>query len=266
MDAPVTVIVPSRDRYRDLRRCLLALVDCDTTLLHEVLVIDDGSQPRIGDASVPGLPVRVIRNARPQGAMRARSLGAGRASSPMLAFLDDDALPRADWLNRIAEELTPGRGGITGRVLPFDAGLVSKARQARYMERYRGLSHGESVDFFAGGNSAVWREAFLQAGGMTSAGPGGDNKLVAELERLGLSVHFVPSLVVVHRNGKGFSQAVRTAFGAGRHHDKPLSVPAALHRATQAVPGATPSVRLTNRVLNVAHLAGRCLPHSAKES
>jgi glycosyltransferase involved in cell wall biosynthesis len=260
----ITVIIPSRDRYRDLRRCLTALAECDTRLLHEVLVVDDGSRPRIGDAAaVGGLRVRVIRNPRSIGASPARSLGADHATSPVLAFLDDDALPRADWLTRIEAELTADRGAITGRVLPFDGGLVSQARQSRYEQRYRGLSAGQTVDFFAGGNSAVWRDAFLSARGVAVNAPGSDNDLVAGLADHGQAVHFVPAMVVVHRNGKGLTQAAANAFGSGRRNTEPLRLAAALRRAARPVPGNSTSVRLTNRALNIIHLAGRCMPRDA---
>jgi glycosyltransferase involved in cell wall biosynthesis len=261
----ITVIIPSRDRYRDLRRCLTALAECDTRLLHEVLVVDDGSRPRIDDAAaVDGIRVRVIRNPHSIGAAPARSLGADHATSPVLAFLDDDALPRADWLTRIDAELTADRGAVTGRVLPFDSGLVSQARQSRYDQRYRGLSSGQRVDFFAGGNSAVWRDSFLSARGVPIDAPGSDNDLVAGLTDRGLGVHFVPSMVVVHRNGKGVTQAARNAYGSGRRHPEPLQVDAALRHAIKPVPGNTASVRMTNRVLNIIHLAGRCMPRSAQ--
>ncbi|MFB4306217.1 glycosyltransferase family 2 protein [Actinomadura sp. GTD37] len=263
MAAPITVIIPSRDRYRDLRRCLLALAECDTAPLHEVLVVDDGSRPRVGDAvAVGGLPVRVLRNDRPLGATPARSLGAEHARSDIVAFLDDDALPRADWLTRIAAELTPGRGAITGRVLPFDSGLLSAARQSRYLERYRGLEPGQRVTFFAGGNGAVWRAEFLAARGTARDVPGADNDLVTGLAERGLGVHFAPAMVIVHRNGKGLVRAVRDAYGSG-HHARPLPVRDALRHAARPVPGPTAPVRLTNRMLNIAHLAGRSVPRAA---
>lgn len=258
--APVTVIVPSRDRYRDLRRCLAALAECDTNLLHEVIVIDDGSQPRITDAAaVPDLPVRVLRNEKPMGATPARSIAADHARSDVLAFLDDDAQPRADWLTRIVAELTADRGGITGRVLPFDSGLLSQARQSRYDERYRGLVAGQRVGFFAGGNGAVWREAFLAARGTAVNIAGADNDLVRGLADRGLGVHFAPSMVIVHRNGKGFGRAIRDAYSSGQHA-KPLPVLEAMKHATRRVPGASTPVRLTNWTLNLVHLAGRAVP------
>ncbi|MDL4816958.1 glycosyltransferase family 2 protein [Actinomadura opuntiae] len=265
MVAPITVIIPSRDRYRDLRRCLIALAECDGGLLHEVLVVDDGSRPRITDAVAVGdLPVRVLRNDRPMGATPARAHAADHARSPILAFLDDDALPRADWLTEIAAQLTPDRGAVTGRVLPFDAGLLSEARQSRYLERYRDLEPGQRVTFFAGGNSAVWRERFLAARGTAVNVPGSDNDLVSGLSRLGLGVHFAPSMVIVHRNGKGLLRALRDAYGSG-HHARPLPVRDALRDMARPVPGSSPQVRLTNRMLNLVHLAGRSVPRSTRQ-
>ncbi|WP_169750057.1 glycosyltransferase family 2 protein [Streptosporangium amethystogenes] len=258
MEPRITVIIPSRDRYRDLRRCLKALAECNTALLYEVLVVDDGSKPRIADAvEVAGLPIRLLRNPQPIGAMPSRSFAAEQAVSPVIAFLDDDALPRADWLDQIDRELTTDRGGVTGRVLPFDSGVVSRARQSRYLDRYRGLRPGQEVRFFAGGNGAVWREAFLAARGDVVNEPGSDNDIVAGLAAMGLSVNFVPTMVIVHRNSKGLMRAVRDAYGAGRRHPERLTMTVAVQQVLGSASGRDVQTRLVNWALNVVHLAGR---------
>ncbi|MEU6020735.1 glycosyltransferase family 2 protein [Micromonospora sp. NPDC047134] len=255
----VTVIIPSRDRPRDLRRCLLALRENDLRHLREVIVVDDASRVAVGDeVDLANLPVRVLRNDSPQGAMAARNRAAGEADSAILAFLDDDALPRQDWLSVIVTALDETRGGITGRVLPFDQGVVSRARQARYVQRYHALTEGQSVDFFAGGNSAAWRDLFDRAGGFSALGVGGDNSLVAGLERLGHPVCFVPDLVIVHRNGKGVLRAFQDAYHAGRSHPRPLPPGAILRDAIRARPApADPASRALNWALQVTHLVGR---------
>lgn len=260
----VTVIIPTQDRARDLRRCLRGLADNDTSRLAEVIVIDDGSRvPAAPLSGLPGVSVRVLRLPRSIGAMPARNLAAAEVRSPIMAFLDDDAVPTADWLTVICRELSPARAAITGRVLRFDRGLLSAARQARFDSRYATLALGDPVAFFAGGNSAIWSEVFHAVGGFQSSAVGGDNSIVQALGPLGAHVAFVPELIIQHRNGKGVRRAVLDAFGFGRSHPDRLGVREGLRsiRASAAtVAGERPSVRAVNWLLNAAHLIGRVGP------
>jgi glycosyltransferase involved in cell wall biosynthesis len=253
----VSVIIPTRNRPADLRRCLHALAECSTGALAQVIIVDDCSRPRVSDVYGPPLPIELVRLSQPRGATGARAVGVHRARARILAFLDDDALPRADWLDVIVDSFEGDRAAITGRVLPFDAGLMSRARQARYMRRYHDLEPGRPVTFFAGGNGAVLRQTFLDVGGMVGNGPGADNSLVLNLARAGLRVHFVPPMVVVHRNGKGLRTAVREAFGSGRHHPDRMGFPDLVVQSLRPGAGDALPERAVNSALNVVHLVGR---------
>lgn len=257
----ITVIIPTQNRPQDLRRCLFGLRDNDLQFLKEVIVVDDGSEIPLDTAvEVPDLPIRVIRNSTPKGAAACRNIAGMAAKSNIIAFLDDDAVPSPDWLKIITQELTPERGGITGRVLRFDTGLVSQARQARYNKRYATLTKGQTVDFFAGGNSAIWTDLFQKIGGFKRHGSGGDNCLVTDLKRQGYKVHFIPELVILHRNSKGLKKAIIEAYNSGRSHPKQISIPEALRKAAsfrESAVGDTKFVATFNWMLNVLHLAGR---------
>lgn len=99
----VTVVVPVYRRPEQLQR-LLAALDAQTLSpdRFEVVVADDGSP----DAPEPGArsyPVTVVR--QPDEGFRAaaaRNLGAGLASGRVIAFLDQDCVPAADYLERVA--------------------------------------------------------------------------------------------------------------------------------------------------------------------
>jgi glycosyltransferase involved in cell wall biosynthesis len=87
----VSVILPTRDRSRQLARALgSALAQRDVTL--EVLIVDDGSTDdtdrilsRISDPRV-----RRRRNAAPEGVSAARNVAISDARGRWIAFLDDD--------------------------------------------------------------------------------------------------------------------------------------------------------------------------------
>lgn len=260
-------MIPTRDRPYDLDNCLAALAECAQELatgpenasLHEVLVVDDASARPASTDGRHGLPVIVLRNVHRLGAGRSRGRGADTATGDILAFLDDDALPRGDWLTVIAG-LGSRRRAVTGRVLPFDQGLLSEARQARYDARYAALSPGAPVFFFAGGNSAIVTDLFREVGGFARSGAGGDNSLAETLAERGDPVLFEPNLVIAHRNGKGALKAASEALRAGYHHPDRMSLPAALAAVRSSAIGASWPVRWTNQTLGALHAVGRAAP------
>ncbi len=260
----VSVVIATRDRPADLARCLSGLYHVDRRLLVEVVIADDGSRRPVaaGLAATP-LPVRVLRVERSIGADAIRNLAARDAEGDHLAFLDDDAVCRSDWLTVIADQLSSDVA-VTGRVLRFDEGLVSRARQTRYDDRYRGLLPADRVRYFAGGNGAVRADAFHASGGFDPRAAGGDNTLAHRLTASGGSVRFRPDMVVAHRNSKGFCCAARAATLAGRATEAPPPAWTLLQSALRPASSGDPAVRALNTLLGLCHIAGQLLSRSER--
>lgn len=214
----VSIVIATRNRPSDVRHLLTAVTAADTGIVHEVLLVDDASTVplTVEDDPARPFPVRLLRNARRAGAAAGRNRAGAEATGDVLAFLDDDARPLPDWFQVLDEALTPERAAVTGRVLPFDSGVVSRARQHRYELRYAQHAADSEVTFFAGGNSAVWTELFRAAGGFPDVVTASDNGLVERLAEHGGRVFFVPALRIAHRNSKGAPVAFREAWRAGR--------------------------------------------------
>ncbi|MPQ26481.1 glycosyltransferase [Bacillus paralicheniformis] len=211
----VTVIIPTKDREHDLKRCLQGLLKNDVTLIEEIVIIDDNSQKPLKIKEFD-LPLKIIRNSKSIGAAACRNKAVNSVKSKIIAFLDDDAIPTPDWITTVVYILEKKRCGITGRVLRFDRGIVSKARQERYNIRYKNLRRGDKVNFFSGGNSAIWTDIFEEVNGFSCLSSGGDNEIVRDLDAIGYDVCFIPELVILHRNSKGVKQAIMEAFKSGR--------------------------------------------------
>ncbi|MEV0589978.1 glycosyltransferase family 2 protein [Nonomuraea cavernae] len=262
----ISVIIPTRDRSSDLRRCLDALAECARRLdgsdcrakLHQVIVVDDASAAAHATAAAGSspLPVEVLRNRHQIGAGASRRCGVELATGDLLAFLDDDAAPRGDWLIQAAA-VDDERPAITGRVLCFDDSLLSQARQARYDIRYARLERDAPVEFFAGGNSSVLAEVFHEVGGFAREGTGGDNSLAQSMAERGSPVRFRPELVIAHRNGKGWGRALSDAWSSGRQHAERMTVPQGVRALRDGAVGNTRTVREVNRFLGAVHAVGR---------
>ncbi|MFZ4626717.1 MAG: glycosyltransferase [Blastocatellia bacterium] len=124
----VTIIIPTRDRQRDLERCLAALAEQTYPLDRvEILVCDDGSREplagMIGDFRARGVPVEHLRQA-PAGPAAARNLGIRHARGSIVAMTDSDTLPQRDWLAKLVESLAahPTAVGVEGQVYANNEG------------------------------------------------------------------------------------------------------------------------------------------------
>ena len=130
MTPHVTVIVCTRDRPRELERCLQALggqryADFD------ILVVDNGS----GDTVAEACRLRGAACIREPhaGLTRARNLGARAARGEIVAYIDDDAIAEPEWLTAI--------------VRPFaDARVAAVAGHTRYMQALEGTLEMTAAD------------------------------------------------------------------------------------------------------------------------
>jgi glycosyltransferase involved in cell wall biosynthesis len=89
----ISVVIPTRDRLRLLKRALAgALRQHDVQL--EVIVVDDGSVDGTTEAieSLTDHRIRVVRNETPRGVACARNRGMSEARGFWVSFLDDDDL------------------------------------------------------------------------------------------------------------------------------------------------------------------------------
>ena len=115
MTTAVSIIVPSRGRSEDLKRCLVGLGQ----LYHqkfEVIVVADG--PTLAEID-PIFPIK-RREYDKANVAAARNIGAQAAAGEIIAFIDDDAVPEPTWLSRLcdpfADETVAASGGfVIGR-------------------------------------------------------------------------------------------------------------------------------------------------------
>lgn len=206
----VSVVVATLGRWRELEAMLIHLAVFPETRNWEVIVISDG-----GGAPPPINAfdrIHLIEQAH-SGAARSRNVGAAHATGEVLAFLDDDVHPFPAWIQAVEHFARSERVALTGPVEARDQTLISGARAMRYERRYRPISCGDEVEFLAGGNSLVRRNAFIAAGGFPLSGIGADNELTGRLQS---PPHFCWGLGVSHKNDRGLGRALNNAWSSGR--------------------------------------------------
>jgi GT2 family glycosyltransferase len=119
-DAPLSIIVISRHRTELLLRAVVAIGQQDHPRIELIIVADPDAARAV---LALGLPIKIVTHDEP-GVGAARNLGLAQAAAPIVAFLDDDAVPEPTWARRIvgpfsdprvvaATGFVRGRNGIT---------------------------------------------------------------------------------------------------------------------------------------------------------
>jgi glycosyltransferase involved in cell wall biosynthesis len=208
----ISVVIPTRDRAEHLREALRALLAND---LHdfEVRIMDqsDGDATHAVVRSFADPRLIYYRMPRP-GACPARNFGAAMARAPLVAFLDDDTSPNADWLSRIVcafasdPELQFIFGRLTAPTDNSDQGLYPDFVPQPYLSerrmRRRILYEG------AGANMSARKEFLRRIGGFDELlGPtmprvaGNDSSMCYKVFASGEKWIASPDIEVVHTHG-----------------------------------------------------------------
>lgn len=214
----ISVIVPTYNRAMQLQNCLDRILDQDYPRdRYEIIVANDA-----GDVELK-IPSQVVLVQLPinSGPGVARNLGAKVARGTLLAFTDDDCLPRSSWLSRLWDQHlqtpTAALGGGIKNALPDNlCASTSQVISDLVYAHYNAVP--DRSRFFSSNNLAVPRDAFLNSGGFAP-----DFRVASEDREFcdrwlhkGGQLVFVPDAVVDHAHDLTFRAFVRQHFGYGR--------------------------------------------------
>jgi glycosyltransferase involved in cell wall biosynthesis len=111
-----SVIVPTYRRPDDLQRCLAGLRSQSLPPAETIVVWRAGDQATeavLSELRDPGVAEVTVSE---PGVLAAMTAGAAAACCGIVAFIDDDAVPRPDWLERLTRHFdAPDVGGVGGR-------------------------------------------------------------------------------------------------------------------------------------------------------
>ena len=219
----VTVVIPVKEINEYIIESYEHLAKLDFTSF-EVIIFPDR------DSGVKLNGVRIIPTG-PVGPAEKRDLAIEYAEGEILAFLDDDAYPRTDWLkNAVRHFSDSGVGAVGGpAVTPESDSVLQRASGAVFSSRlvssgyvYRYVPRRlREVDDFPTVNLFVRKSVFRELGGFdTGYWPGEDTKLCLDItKKLGLKIIYDPEVLVFHHRralfGPHLKQVSRYAFQRG---------------------------------------------------
>ncbi len=226
----VTIVICTRDRTDDLRRCLTDLLVMPDEG-QDIVVVDNAPSTDATRDLVAGFPtVRYLREVRP-GLDVARNTALRTVTRDILAFIDDDAAPDRLWLNRLrrnfGDPLVLAATGLTlaleleadaqvafQRVGGFSRGMKRTVYEATNCNPFHGWYAGAGVNM-AVRRSIVEKIGFfdeaLDAGTLSLAG--GDTDMCRRILEGGYRILYDPQVVNWHRHRRTMAELQKQIYG-----------------------------------------------------
>ena len=251
----VSVVVPVHNQWPMTCKCLHSLVNADTTLPIEILVVDDASTDATPArlAEVAGL--RTIRLEDNVGFTLACNAAVAEVKSPYVVLLNNDTEVQTGWLDALYDTATALEDvGLVGARLIYPDGSLQEAGGIIFGDgnawNYgRGFSgddprclHRRTVDYVSGAAMLIKKEFFTEIGGFDSRFAPAyyeDVDLAFSARAAGLRVIYEPNAIVVHHEGA--SHGTDVAAGLKSYQRRNRSLFAEKWRdqlSTQGTPGS----------------------------
>lgn len=226
----VSVVVPTRDRPEQLRRCL-ASVRAALSAADELVVVDSASVDADAVVAAAADADRVVRCERP-GVGRARNAGWRSAGSGLVLFTDDDVVVDPGWADAFAHCLHahPEAGFVTGRI-EAPGGEVPRREVALKRELEPAVFTGRSIGNLGHSASmASRREVLERIGGFDEAlGAGAVFRSAPEADffdrvlAAGWQGRYEPAALAFHEQWRTHEELVRLDYGYGYGNGARLS-------------------------------------------
>ena len=208
-----SVIIINWNGLKELGPCLAAIAENTLVDDYEVIVLDnDSAEPGVEDAVRPYPKARLIKEPVNHGFARGNNLAARQALGEYLVFINNDTLPRRDWLRPLVEmQRSSPSAGIVGSKLVDAAGntlytgsYFQPAINA-YADAGRNYPAGSAdepreAEVYVGCGILIRRDLFEDVGGFDEHYFQGyeDFDLCLKIRERGLKVLYCPASAVVH--------------------------------------------------------------------
>jgi mycofactocin system glycosyltransferase len=214
----IDLVIPVRDDPSGLETVLRI---CARTSHARVTVVDDGS---LDAAAIERISLAhgatLLRHDVPRGPGAARNTGLHATTAPLVAFLDADALPEANWLSELVAHFDDP---VVGAVAPRVRGPAGSSLRERFETAASPLDLGDqpavvrpgtSVPFVPGA-AVIFRRSAVDHGFDPTLRVGEDVDLVWRLAAGGWHVRYDPAVVVTHASRPNWGRWLAQRFAYG---------------------------------------------------
>jgi glycosyltransferase involved in cell wall biosynthesis len=225
----VAVVICTKDRPDELRRCLASVVSIRDQV-REILVVDNGSATDETRRVAENAKVACVREER-RGLSAARNRALAEVTSDIVAFTDDDCEPTREWIPALIAAFDDERVGcVTGRtslapgadrmqrvVADYLLGPRAASPRAIRPQDLRGVYTRGIAG--VGANMAFRLSAIRTTGGFPEIfeSSGDDAYMFVAILRAGYEIRYEPAAVVVQRHRDTLSSQAARTFAYGRN-------------------------------------------------
>lgn len=221
MPPKVSIIIPVKEINDYIRESVPWILNLDYENFEILILPDAKSEEKFGKTTL--IPTGKV------GPAEKRDLGSKYAGGEILAFLDDDAYPRKDWLKNAVYHFRNSNIAAVGgpAVTPDNNSFGQKVSGAVFLsklsggnpERYWPAGEPKEIDDWPSVNLLVRKTDFLRVGGFNSEfWPGEDTKLILDLiKKLNKKIIYDPRVFIWHHRRSGLLNHLRQVGGYGIH-------------------------------------------------
>jgi glycosyltransferase involved in cell wall biosynthesis len=207
----VSVIIPSYNSGRTIRYCLDSVVNQETDLKYEVILVDSSTDDTRQIIEAYGTQVRLLASPAQLDPGPARNLGIEHARAEIIAFTDTDCVPDTDWIESIYRA-HQRHDAVGGRILNgTPANLVGTALYLVEFSEYAAFKDRQLKNVPTA-NMSYKKKVFAQYGCFPVIAWGEEYVLNTKIEA---GIFLSKKIVVKHMNRTDFAEAIRHSFKGG---------------------------------------------------
>jgi GT2 family glycosyltransferase/glycosyltransferase involved in cell wall biosynthesis len=229
----VSIIIPVYNQVEYTLACLAAVQEHSAAVPCEVIVVDDCSTDST-EKCISALPgVTYLKNASNQGFIFSCNRGAAAARGKYLAFLNNDAMVRRDWLESLLQtfEFEP-QAGLVGSKLVYPDGRLQEAggiiwrdgsgwNRGKFQDAAKPeYNHLREVHYCSAASLMIPKALFDRVGGFDSKYAPAyyeDTDLAFKVAQAGRKILYQPLSVVIHY--EGVTSGTDLSVGAKRYQE-----------------------------------------------
>lgn len=217
----VSIIIPVKEINDYIRESIPYILGLDYKKFEILILPDEPSKEGLENTKI--VPTGHI------GPAQKRNIGAENAQGEILAFLDDDAYPKKDWLKKAVKHFQKKEIAAAGgpAVTPKNDSFWQKVSGAVFLSRFSGgnperywpIGRVKQVDDWPSVNLLVRKKDFNEVNGFNSNfWPGEDTLLCQDLIfKLNKKIIYDPQVLVYHHRRAGLLKHLRQIGQYGLH-------------------------------------------------
>jgi len=222
----ISIIIPVKEFNNYLEESISIILNLDYK--NYELIILPNEKPLKIPKYAKDKKIRIIPTGKVSPAIK-RDIGGKKARGKYLAFLDDDAYPKKDWL-KVAEEIFKEKkvSAIGGPAITPKSDSISQKASGLFFEtlfgggglsfRYKPDKKSFYVKDFPSVNLIVSKKDFFGVKGFGNKfWPGEDTKFCLELIKKGYKIWYSNKLIVYHHRRKLFTPHLKQIANYGKH-------------------------------------------------